>query len=220
MKGTNKVHIILAEDHKIVRNGLKALLELESDFTVVDEAEDGLEAIEMVKLHLPEIIIMDIAMPKLNGIEASREILKFNHKIKILVLSAYADDGYIEKLTSIGVSGFLIKQCAPQVLIQAIREIMKGKTFFSPGIAERADHLGKHLNNLSPREVQVLQSIAEGKANKQVAQDLNISIKTVEKHRQKIMDKLCIHDTAGLTRYAISEGIIENSSQNIQPKLI
>lgn len=219
-----RITIVLVEDHKIVRMGLRTLLELEDDFLVLGEAENGLEAVKQVQELAPMIVVMDIALPMLNGIEASRQILRSNTETKILMLSAYSDDGYIEKVTSLGVSGFLIKQCSPPLLIQAIREIINGKQFFSPEIAERLDQLTKiQLNNqgvarskiqtLSERESQVLQLIAEGKSNKQVAHDLDISIKTVEKHRQNLMKKLSIHDIAGLTRYAITEGIIDSSTQ-------
>ncbi|MBI2522207.1 MAG: response regulator transcription factor [Bdellovibrio sp.] len=208
-----KISVFLSEDHLIVRKGLKALIELEEDMIVVGEADNGLEAVKMVKSLDPLIVVMDIGLPKLNGIEASRQILKDNPLTKILILSAYADDGYIEKMSSIGVSGFLIKQCAPNILIEAIREISKGNVFFSPLISDRLKHLNKKqkqkINALSERELQVLQLITEGKSNKEIAFELEISIKTIEKHRQSIMKKLAIHDIAGLTRYAIAEGIIE-----------
>ncbi|HAZ11969.1 MAG: DNA-binding response regulator [Bdellovibrionales bacterium GWA2_49_15] len=208
-----KTTVFLSEDHLIVRKGLKALIELEKDMTVVGEADNGLDAVKMVKHLAPMVVIMDIALPKLNGIEASRKILKENPSTKILVLSAYADDGYIEKMTSIGVSGFLIKQCSPNILIEAIREIRNGNVFFSPMVSDRLKKMDgfskKTTQALSEREVQVLQLITEGKANKEVAFELEISIKTIEKHRQSIMKKLSIHDVAGLTRYAIAEGIIE-----------
>ena len=164
---TKKITVFLSEDHLIVRKGLKALIELEEDMTVVGEAENGLDAVKMVSAINPMVVVMDIALPKLNGIEASRKILKEYPTTKILVLSAYADDGYIEKMTAIGVSGFLIKQCSPNILIEAIRTISKGNVFFSPVVSKRL----KHLNNfskmktpiLSDREVQVLQLITEGK---------------------------------------------------------
>ncbi|MBI2519759.1 MAG: response regulator transcription factor [Bdellovibrio sp.] len=209
-----RITILLVEDHHIVRQGLKTLLETEADMTVVGEAENGFEAITMCEELGPMIVVMDIALPKLNGIEASRKILKDHPAMKMLVLSAYADDRDIEKMTSLGVNGFLIKQCAPDMLIEAIREIMKGNTFFSSSVSERLVQLNKRpLRSegalLSARELQVLQLITEGRANKEVAFELEISIKTVEKHRQSIMKKLSIHDVAGLTRYAIAEGIIE-----------
>ncbi len=213
-----KITIFLSEDHLIVRKGLKALIGLEKDMTVVGEADNGLDAVKMVKSIAPMVVVMDIALPKLNGIEASRKILKENPSTKILVLSAYAEDGYIEKMTSIGVSGFLIKQCSPNILIEAIREIRNGNVFFSPLVSDRLKLLNgfskKTAQALSDRELQVLQLITEGKANKEVAYELEISIKTIEKHRQSIMKKLSIHDIAGLTRYAIAEGIIECSRPN------
>ncbi len=210
---THKITVFLSEDHLIVRKGLKALIELEKDMVVVGEAENGFDAVKMVSELTPMIVVMDVALPKLNGIEASRKILKDFPSTKILILSAYADDGYIEKVISIGVSGFLIKQCSPNILIEAIREISKGNVFFSPSISDRLQHLNGFSKKRSPllsgREVEVLQLIAEGKANKEIAFELGISIKTIEKHRQGLMKKLSIHDVAGLTRYAITEGIIE-----------
>ncbi len=219
-----KITVLLAEDHKIVRNGLRKLLELENDIQVLCEAENGLDAVKLAQTEKPMVVIMDLAMPKLNGLEASRQIVKSNPEIKIFILSAYADDGYIEKAVNFGASGYLIKQCSPHLLIQGIREVCRGSYFFSPDILARLQSIKKSQPNrngmlkkikqsLSEREAQVLQLIAEGKANKQIAAELEISIKTVEKHRQNLMKKLEIHDTAGLTRYAISEGIIESSSQ-------
>jgi DNA-binding NarL/FixJ family response regulator len=207
------INVILIEDHKIVRQGLKALLELESDITVIGECEDGATAVEMATNLKPDVIVMDIALPKLNGIEASRQIMSRNQAAKILVLSAHGDDGYIEKVSAIGVSGYLVKQCSPELLIEAIREIDAGKKFFCETVNNRLGILQQKNSPLTQREAQVLQLIAEGKANKQVASELKISIKTVEKHRQNLMKKLSIHDTAGLTRYAIAEGIVESSSQ-------
>ena len=219
-----QISILIAEDHKIVRKGLKALLELEDDLIVIAEAENGVEAVELTNIHNPMIVIMDIALPKLNGIDAAKQILKSMPQVKVLMLTAYSDDGYLEKVLSIGVSGFLLKQCSPNSLIEAIHVIKSGKKYFGPQITQRMKQLDESKNNhgkvsdkklisLSARETQVLQLIAEGRPNKLVASDLSISIKTVEKHRQNLMNKLCIHDTAGLTRYAIAEGIIESSSK-------
>jgi DNA-binding NarL/FixJ family response regulator len=220
-----KITILLAEDHKIVRKGIKTLLELEDDIIVVGEAENGNEVVVMAKKLKPNIIIMDIALPLMNGIEASREIIKINPEQKILILSAHADDGYIEKVIELGLSGFLVKQCLPDFLIETLHNISNGKKYFSPSILKRTQELlERHMDirgklcltkpcSLTHREVQVIQLIAEGEGNKQIAHGLDISIKTVEKHRQNLMKKLSIHDTAGLTRYAISEGIIENSKQ-------
>ncbi len=219
-QSNNKITVLLCEDHKIVRKGLRALLLYEDDIVVVGEAEDGLEAIRLAKFHQPMVVMMDLALPKLNGMEAAKEILKFNPEIKIIAVTAHTEDGYIEKALAAGISGYVIKQCSPTSLVESLREIRKGNEFYSPSILERINFFkSKDLkkkteksksSELSFREAQVLQLIAEGKANKQIAIELHISIKTVEKHRQSLMNKLSIHDTAGLTRYAISENIIEN----------
>jgi len=224
MKAENRIAVLLAEDHMIVREGLKKLLEAEDDIVVVGEAADGRKAVELTqKLH-PAVVVMDIAMPHLNGLEATRQILKTDPGVKILILSAHSDDAYVESVTSLGAVGYLIKQTSAHFLSEAIREVHKGNTFFSPDVAKRfhkrhqesLNRKGLPKDNaaqLSVREVEVLQLIAEGEANKQIAEALSISIKTVEKHRDHLMRKLDIHDTAGLTRYAIQKGIIESCVQ-------
>jgi DNA-binding NarL/FixJ family response regulator len=219
-----KITVLLAEDHAIVRQGLCSLLNVEGHFTVVGEARTGREAVEMAQALRPNVILMDIAMPVLNGLEATRQILAANPAAKVIILSAHSDDEYIERTTKAGVAGFLEKQTSAEVLTKAIVEVAKGKTYFSPSIAKRLalahnqprDREGLVKANghrLTSRETEVLQLVAEGSANKQVAAQLGISIKTVEKHRQHLMDKLNIHDTAGLTRYAIAAGVIESSVQ-------
>jgi DNA-binding NarL/FixJ family response regulator len=224
MKSANKITVLLADDHQIVREGLRKILEAEGDITVVGEASTGRQAVDMAGKLRPDVIVMDIAMPLLNGIEATRQILAAAPETKVLILSAHSDDAYIEKATAMGASGFLIKQTPARVLSDAIREIEKGNTFFSPSVAKRLHHRkqtsmdrqGKLRTtdiHLTPREMEVLQLIAEGEANKQIAAELDISIKTVEKHRDHLMQKLDIHDTAGLTRYAIAAGIIESTVQ-------
>ena len=218
------ITVLLAEDHMIVREGLRALLKLETDIEIVGEAENGRQAVVLVSQLGPDVVIMDIAMPLLNGLEATRQILQTAPSTKILMLSAHSDDAYVEQVMALGASGYLIKQTAAHVLPEAIREIHLGRTFFSPSISGRIKihdrktpargHLpGKKAPLLTSRETEVLQLIAEGKANKQTADELHISIKTVEKHRQSLMHKLNIHDTAGLTRHAIAAGIIESSVQ-------
>ncbi|NQX01626.1 response regulator transcription factor [bacterium] len=220
----NPITVMLAEDHQIVREGLRALLNLEADLKVIGEAENGRDAVALAARIRPDVIVMDIAMPLLNGLEATRQILHAHPATKVLVLSAYGDDAYVEQVMELGAAGYLIKQTAGEVLPTAIREVHQGKPFFSPSIAQRHFHhqrrakaLGdlpkKNAAHLTPREMEVLQLVAEGKANKETADLLKISIKTVEKHRQKVMEKLNIHDTATLTRYAISAGIIESSVQ-------
>ena len=218
------ITVLLAEDHAIVRQGLSALLKADGQFKMVGEARTGREAVELAQTHRPDVILMDIAMPVLNGLEATRQILAANPAAKVLILSAHSDDVYVERMIEVGVAGFLEKQTSAEILTKAIREVAAGKSFFSPAIAKRLasdpskprDRDGLVKSNgarLTSRESEVLQLVAEGQANKQVAAELGISIKTVEKHRQHVMDKLNIHETAGLTRYAIAQGIIESSVQ-------
>lgn len=221
------ITILLAEDHIIVREGLRVLLEKERDFEIVAEADDGRQAVELALKLEPDVVILDIAMPLLNGIETTRQILKKATHTKVLILSAHSDDNYVERVLELGASGYLVKQSASQILATAIREVAKGNVYFSSSIARRRNqHAQKKAlrgvkpgislksETLTPREAEVLQLIAEGRANKQTADELGISIKTVEKHRQNLMEKLNIHDTAGLTRHAIATGIIESSVQD------
>jgi DNA-binding NarL/FixJ family response regulator len=217
----NPITVLLAEDHAVVREGLRALLATEHDIVVVGEAQNGRQAVERCKALLPNVVVMDIAMPLLNGLEATRQILKALPGTKVLILSAHGDDEYVEQTIALGAVGYLVKQTSALVLAKAIREAHKGNTYFSPSIAKRlgerressvqgaSGRRKKQDVRLTSREVEILQLIAEGKANKQTASELGISIKTVEKHRQALMSKLGIHDTAGLTRYALAAGIIE-----------
>jgi DNA-binding NarL/FixJ family response regulator len=215
------ITVLLAEDHAIVREGLHALLNIESDIEVIGEAENGREAVEMAVRLSPDVVVMDIAMPFLNGFEATRQIMKSAPASKIFILSAHSDDAYVEQAMSLGARGFITKQTASHILPVAIREIYKGVEFYSPEISRRLvqqqyrdqQRGDGDTPQLSSRETEVLQLVAEGKANKQTADELNISIKTVEKHRQSLMDKLNIHDTAGLTRHAIAVGVIESCVQ-------
>jgi DNA-binding NarL/FixJ family response regulator len=218
------IKTLLADDHTIVREGLHALLLADGGIEVVGQAHNGREAVEMTLAKRPDVVVMDIAMPLLNGLEATRQILVSAPKTKVLILSAHSDDAYIDRVIAVGAVGFLIKQTSAQILAKAIHEVMAGNAFYSPQVSKRLrDHYGKaetagglmikKPTGLTSRELEVIQLVAEGHANKQVAADLHISIKTVEKHRQHLMDKLNIHDTAGLTRYAIAQGIIESCVQ-------
>ncbi|MDB6056913.1 MAG: degU 2 [Verrucomicrobiales bacterium] len=208
----------------LVREGLRMLLELEKDLQIVGEAEDGRQAVALVKKLRPAVVLMDIAMPKLNGLEATRQIRKDFPDTKVLILSAHSHAAFVEQVTELGAAGFLLKQTSSAVVATAIREVHKGNTFYSPSISKRLkgsdqqalDREGKKKNSyLSSREVEVLQLIAEGQANKQIAAELGLSFKTVDKYRQSLMGKLNIHDVAGLTRYAIAEGIIEGNDRRI-----
>jgi DNA-binding NarL/FixJ family response regulator len=219
----SKIKVLLADDHTVVRQGLRALLDAEEDIEVVGEAENGRQAIQLAKQTSPDVVVMDIAMPVLNGLEATRQLSRALPSAKVLILSSYSEDEYVQQTTEAGAAGYLIKQTAGNDLLKAIREANRGNAFFSPSVAKRLrDHCrdamsggqpsGKPTERLTTREAEVLQLIAEGRANKQIAAELCISIKTVEKHRQQLMNKLGIHDVAGLTRHAIAKGIIESGS--------
>jgi len=214
------IRVLLVEDHKVVRQGLRALLSVEDDIEVAGEVQDGREAVRLIEKLLPDVVLMDIAMPLLNGVEATRQILKLAPATRVLILSAHSDDEYVLQVIEAGAAGYLLKQTAANTLVMAIREAHRGGTYFSRSISKRLGELReksmgrgnkprKGAVSLTSREREVLQLIAEGMGNKQTAAELGISIKTVEKHRQHLMSKLGIHDTAGLTRYAISAGIIE-----------
>jgi DNA-binding NarL/FixJ family response regulator len=218
------IRILLAEDHTIVRKGIRAMLELDPCLIVLGEAKDGRQAINLAVTHQPDVILMDIAMPKLNGLEATRQLLKILPRTKVIILSAYDDDNYVSKAIDSGAVGYMLKQSSLDDLCRAIRSVMQGKIFFSHKIAVRLQQLNMEKNTtmktlithaapLTARESELLQLIAEGNANKQIASVLSISVKTVEKHRTSLMKKLNIHDIASLTRYAISEGVVESCSQ-------
>jgi len=218
-----KITVLLADDHTVVRQGLRALLETEEDIRVVGEAENGRQAVHLAKQLQPNVIILDVAMQLLNGLEANRQISREVPQAKVLMLSSYNEDEYVKQVIEEGAIGYLLKQTAAHELVKAIREAAKGNAFFSPVVSRRlleqcreafmrGPPARKRTDNLTSRESEVLQLIAEGQANKQIAHELKISIKTVEKHRQQVMNKLNIHDIAGLTRHAIAKGIIENNN--------
>lgn len=219
-----KIRVLLVDDHTVVRQGLRVLLEAEQDIAVVGEAETGRQAVQLAGKLTPDVVVMDIAMPGMNGLEATRQITREVPTAKLLVLSSYNDDEYVHQVTEAGAAGYLLKQTAATELIKAVREARKGNAYFSPAISKRlADSYReaflsgkpseKRSDQLTSREAEVLQLIAEGNANKQIAAELCISIKTVEKHRQQVMNKLNIHDIAGLTRYAIAKGVIEGGAR-------
>ena len=218
-----RITVLLAEDHHIVREGFRSLLKHERDIEVVGEAETGRQAVQLTRKLRPAVVVMDIAMPLLNGLEATRQIRKDFPEIKVLILSAHSDEAYVEQARALGASGFLLKQTSPEALAQAIRDAQQGKQIFSGAVGRRlrehseqpASRGGRARKNcrLSPREFEVLKLVGEGKGNKAIAVELGISFKTVDRHRQQLMAKLDIHDTAGLTRYATNTGIIKRSAR-------
>ena len=210
------VKILIADDHKILREGLRFLLEKQSTFEVVAEAEDGLAALEAVKKQKPDIAILDIGMPGLNGIEVTRKIRSDMTETRVIALSMHADRRFVMGVLEAGANGYLLKDSAFAELVTAVMAVAKGKTYLSPSIAETVvkstlEKSGQSEQGsrvlLSSREREVLQMIAEGKSTKEIAFKLFVSTKTVETHRKQIMDKLNIHTIAGLTKYAIREGL-------------
>jgi DNA-binding NarL/FixJ family response regulator len=217
-RGMQKITVLLAEDHQVVREGLKALLQLEQDIQIVGEARNGNEAVDLARSLAPDVVVMDISMPELNGLEATRQIKREARETRVLALSSYDELECVDEMVDAGVTGFLSKRTAANHLAEAIRAVRCGKNFCSPEVAkqmqarkealQRLGHRSGNTLRLTAREEEVLQLIAEGLPNKGVAAHLGISIKTVEKHRQKVMDKLNIHETAGLTRYALKKGMV------------
>lgn len=210
------IKILLAEDHEIVREGFRSLLEKQEDMEVIAEASDGLTAVRLVRELSPHIVVMDVAMPELNGIEATRQIRSMYPLVKIVALSIHSQNRYVEEMMKAGASGYLLKNCAFQELTQAIRAVMEDKTYLSPKVArvvvEQVTNGEEKLTrktpiSLSAREREVLQLLAEGNSSKAIAARLHVSVRTVDAHRQNIMDKLKIHSVAELTKYAIREGI-------------
>lgn len=211
-----KIRVLLADDHKIVRDGLKVLIERCDDMEVVAEAETGREAMLLARRHKPEIVIMDISMPDLNGIDATRQILEGVKGVKVIALSMHSDKQYVDGMLRAGVSGYLIKDCAADELIQCIRIVLSGRICLSPGITgflvneylqPTKDQVLAARTELSVREREVLQLIAEGRSTKDIANSLHISVKTVETHRKNIMEKADLHTVAELTKYAIRHGL-------------
>jgi len=215
-----KITVLLADDHSVVREGLQALLQAESDIKVVGQAETGVEAVQMACHLRPDVVVMDIAMPLLNGMEATRQISERLPATRILVLSAYSNPNCVEQVLTQGAAGYLIKKSSIHILADAIRQVHQGDRFFDPSIdpATIPDPAKKRVRDLqhetrgaalTARETEVLILTTQGLLNKQIAAELGISAKTSEKHRYSLMEKLNIHDTAGLTQYAIAAGLTE-----------
>jgi len=210
------IRVILADDHQIVREGLSALLQKCPDVEVVGEAKDGRCAVEMVRQLLPDVVVMDISMPDMNGIEATYQISREIPNTKVLALSMHSDRRFVEEILKAGASGYLLKDCAREELVHGIRAVVRNRIYLPPAIADTITRnyvrsLSKGdlsaFSILTSRECEVLQLLAEGKTTREIASRLYVSVKTVETHRLQIMDKLDIHSIAGLTKYAIREGV-------------
>ena len=210
------VRVLLADDHRLMREGLRSLLEKQDGMTVVGEAADGRSAVRLAGKLSPQVVVMDVAMPDLNGIEATRQIRTCAPGVKVLALSMHAQMEFVARMLAAGASGYLLKDDASDELAQAIREIAAGRSYLSPRITGVvvADYVERlkldgdaDLSELTPREREVLQLVAEGKTTRAIASELHISVKTVETHRRHIMDKLKIDTAAGLTKYAIRHGL-------------
>jgi two-component system, NarL family, response regulator NreC len=213
-----KIRILLADDHKLIRGGLRLLVEQQTDLTVVGEANDGREAVALVKSLKPDVVVMDIGMPNLNGIEAAHQITQANPEISIVMLSMHSDESYVLRALKAGAKGYLLKDSAESDLIKAVHAVAESKSFFSPAVSKVLldDYVRKLKRTgaedaydlLTPREREILQLVAEGKSNKDIANLLNLSVYTVETHRSNIMEKLNLHGIPELILFAVRRGII------------
>jgi DNA-binding NarL/FixJ family response regulator len=214
---TSKIRILIADDHTLLRNGICALLEDEQGMAIVGEASDGREAVRLVDQLKPNVVLMDIAMPLLNGLEATRQIKREHPEINVLVLTMYDNEEYFREMLEVGASGYIIKRAAATELVSAIRAVYNGEAVLSPAITRLLleDYLNHEMgsekddpNALSSREREVLQLIAEGKTSREIAELLHLSVKTVQSHRTNLMQKLDLHDRGDLIKYAIQKKII------------
>ncbi|MDD4869041.1 MAG: response regulator transcription factor [Kiritimatiellae bacterium] len=212
------IRIMLADDHKMIRDGLRALIEKHHNMEVIGEAADGQAAVQTARKLSPDVIVIDIGMPELNGIEATRQITALKCKPKVIGLSMHADRRYVSQMLKAGASGYILKDSAFEELVQAIETVAKGRTYLSPQIAGTVvtefkrtakDDDGSVFSVLTEREREVLQQISEGVSTKEIASSLGISVKTIETHRRQIMEKLNLHSVAELTKYAVKEGLTE-----------
>lgn len=210
------IRILIAEDHAIVREGLRSLIEKQPDMEIVSEAEDGRLAVEKVRELLPDIVIMDITMPNLNGVEATRQIINEFPQIKVIALSIHSNRRFVADMLGAGATGYVLKECLFDELVQAIKAVTAGESYLSSRITgvvvedyvnRLSNIVESPLSSLTGRERQVLQLIAEGKTTKQIALDLHVSTKTIEANRRQIMEKLSVHSIAELTKYAVREGL-------------
>lgn len=224
-----KIRILIADDHSVVRSGIRTILQSSPEFTVVAEAEDGEEAVELAAKHKPEVVVMDISMPQLNGIEATAKMKQNDPNIKVIILTVHSDEEYVFQILRAGASGYVLKSAGKKEIFAAIRSAVSGERFFSPGISNLiiegfinrtkgpapqpvvSGSSGKQ--QLTKREIEVLEYIAQGYTNRKIADTLFLSVRTVNTHRTNLMQKLDIHDTARLVRYAIETGLVKLTGQ-------
>lgn len=209
-----KIRILLADDHKLVRQGFRLILLSQPDMDVVGETGNGREAVELARTLRPDVVVMDVTMPELNGIEATRRIREISPHIRVLALSVHRDSVYVREIIRAGAEGYLLKESADTDLLAAVRAVAAGNSYLSPEVSgvilrDYRKHATNPLDLLTSREREVLQLIAEGKTNKEIATLLNLSIYTVDGHRARIMDKLNLHSVGELVRFAVRNGLID-----------
>src|SRR4029078_3907763 len=223
----NPFHVLLADDHNLVRAGIRSLLQNDPEIQVVAEAENGRQVRDLVKTHKPDIVLMDISMPELNGLDSTAQLVKEFPTLRVIVLSMHSTEGYVLKALRAGASGYLLKGAANTELVLAIKSVARGETYLSSAVSKyvveafRRSPSDRSYNaiqpdradtDLTPRQRQVLQLISEGHSTKEIAEKLNISVKTAKTHRAELMRRLDLHDVAGLTRYALANGILAENS--------
>lgn len=210
----SKIRIVLADDHGVVRQGFRRILDAQSDMEIVGEASNGREALEIATKLSPDVVVMDVAMPELNGIEATRRMGEAAPRTRVLALSMHKDSVYVREILRAGARGYLLKDSVDEDLIAAVRAVARGEGYLSPGVADAVltdyrQHVTDPIDLLTSREREVLQLIAEGKTNKEIATTLNLSVYTVDAHRGRIMEKLNLHSTGELVRFAIRKGLVD-----------
>jgi DNA-binding NarL/FixJ family response regulator len=216
----NSIRVLLADDHQLVRAGIRSLLQRIPGIEVVGEAADGREAIRMLQEHLPDVVLMDLLMPGLNGLEATERIVKEHPGVRVIILSMNSAEEFVLQAVRAGASGYLLKNARTAELEQALRSVAEGQTYLSPAVSahviddckRNADSNESAKNALTPRQREVLQLVAEGSSTKQIAKHLGVSVKTIEMYRSQLMKALDIHDIAGLTRYAVRMGIVSSDA--------
>jgi DNA-binding NarL/FixJ family response regulator len=208
------IRILLADDHALVRHGFRMILAAQPDMEIAGEAGNGREAVELAQKLKPDVVVMDVTMPELNGIEATRRLIELSPRSRVLALSMHKDAVYVREILRAGARGYLLKDSADSDLLAAVRAVAKGEGYLSPGVSDAVlsdyrRHVTDPLDLLTTREREVLQLIAEGKTNKEIATSLNLSVYTVEAHRGRLMEKLNLHSTGELVRFAVRSGLID-----------